>query len=159
MDKYYKIVEKCDFNSIGKRTTNSDFSGIYLQSSVKHAKNYLEHKANMTTRNKLLLVEFTVSSNIYELNDKIIGDYNMPSDEKANIIRKLLNDKYNLIIPYENNLIDSLDKPLKILDTLCDYELVVPHHLLNKDNFSMCMIEKIMLKEIKILNTVYKTAC
>lgn len=46
---YYKIVDsidrKFDLEHVTKRTTNSDWSAIYLQTSINHALNYLDHKA------------------------------------------------------------------------------------------------------------------
>lgn len=73
MPTYYKIVESTDCNFdielISKRTTNSNWSAIYLQTTIEHALNYLEHKAYQTN-NKL----DTELNHIF-IEDKIFGNY------------------------------------------------------------------------------------
>lgn len=158
---YYKIVEghEIDYNIIGKRINDEDFSGIYLQCSENDAMRYLEHKANMSESNKIMLVRFELNTNFYLLDETIIGCNSIKQEDKVEIIKELLYKKYNITIT--NKLISSLDKPLKVVELVDEniFELIVPHHLCNKEILSNATIlKKYIIKEKYICNINYKYA-
>lgn len=139
---YYKIIEghDIDYNVIGKRINDEDFSGIYLQCDESDAMRYLEHKTNMSTSNKIMLVRFKLNLDYYLLDENIIGCHKIKQEDKVEIIKKLLFNKYNITI--HNKLILSLDKPLKVIELVDEhiFELIIPHHLFNETNLSHATI-------------------
>lgn len=160
-DYYYKIVEgpNIDYEIIGKRTTEEDFSGIYLQCSETDALRYLTHKANMSKSNKLILVRFNLKCDYYFLNDDIIGNPSIKAEDKVKIIKDSLYDRYDTV--FEGKLISSLDKPLKVMEIEDEniYELIVPHHLFNEQVLAdAIIIKKYIVKEKYIGNITYKYA-
>lgn len=144
---YYKIVDsadcKFDLEHVTKRTTNSDWSAIYLQTSISHALNYLEHKAYQTEYNYLLLVKFSTRLENIVIHDKIFGNPNISGNEKATLLKEQFNMSSDLL------LMDNLNKPLLLLDNDAEYELIVPHHLLTNSNFQ---IEILKIYSIKTIN-------
>jgi hypothetical protein len=158
---YYKIVEghEINYEVIGKRINDEDFSGIYLQCGELDAMRYLEHKANMSQSNKIMLIRFKLNMDYYLLDDKIIGYPNIKQEDKVSIIKELLYKKYNLTIT--KKLISSLDKPLQVIELVDEniFELIVPHHLFNEINLSNGVIlKKFIIKEKYINNINYKYA-
>jgi hypothetical protein len=131
---YYKIIEGSviDYNKFGKKLTDTDFSGIYLQCTQEDALRYLEHKANSSVENKLILVRFSIENDYYFIENELVGNPNIKYEDKVQIIKNELSSKYNLNI--KDKLIDSLDKPIKVLEITSEsiYELIVPHKLVNE---------------------------
>lgn len=144
---YYKIIESefgyFDIKEIGKRTTNADWSAIYLQTSIEHALNYLEHKAYLTNYHKLLLIELTTNLDCLKISDPIFGIGNITGEEKSNLLKKQFNISNDLL------LMDNVQKPLLLLDNDCQYELVVPHYLFNESNFKIKILRTYLIKTIE----------
>lgn len=155
MQSYYKIVESSDkhfsFDFVAKRTTHHDWSAMYLQTSIEHALNYLTHKAYLTKTNYLLLVELQTTLNYIRIDDPLFGSSVITGDSKS----KLLKDKFKI----DDNLLlmDNMTNPLLLLDTLCDYELIVPHYLFNTRNFKITLLKTYKVNSKTIANVEIKT--
>jgi hypothetical protein len=150
MEKFYKVIDsyyvkdnlELNFKSINDdRNSIEDFSGIYLQTSIDNAKNYLEHKANISKSDYLYLIEFIpLNLEISKFNDKIFGDGNISFLIKSTILKS----KFN--INTSDKLLDNLNCLLMILENEKDYEVIVPHHLFIENNFKVNIIEKFHIK-------------
>jgi hypothetical protein len=136
---YYKIVESkdkfFDLDYIGRRTTNQDWSSIYLQTTISHALNYLEHKAYLTQNKYLLLIELQTNLDSIIINDPIFGSNEIDGDSKSKILKEKFNISSDLL------LMDNMKNPLLLLDNSDEYELIVPHYLFNKDNFNINILK------------------
>jgi hypothetical protein len=137
---FYKVIESVDkdfdIELVGKRTTNTGWSGIYLQTSISHALNYLEHKAYLTKHKYLLLVEMKTELKCIKIEDKIYGMTNISGEEKSLKLKQMFGINENLL------LMDNMNNPLLLLDNEEEYELVVPHKLFNNDNFIFNILKK-----------------
>jgi len=150
---FYKIFSGVDIDAdkIGKyRMSYDDFSGIYLQTSIAHANNYIEHKANLDVlETKLCLCEIDVKLSYITVDDKLFGDSRIDSKYKANILKKMFD------ISPDKLLMDELKHPIMIYDA-DDYELIIPHHLFNKQNICIRVINVFDIKEKKIGDILYR---
>jgi hypothetical protein len=140
-----------DINEIGKhRISYEDFSGIYLQTSIKHAMNYIEHKANLSDTLFLALCKINVKTDYVIIDNPIFADGSIDSKHKSSLLKNMFS------ITEKSLLMDNLEFPIMIYDTVDDYELIVPHHLFNSKNIEIEIMKIYNIKEKKIGNVIYK---
>lgn len=161
MSTYYKIIDSSHLNvdtesvdtiqAIGKRTTNTDWSAIYLQTTIEHALNYLEHKAYQTSHKYLLLIKFSTDLTNILVEDNIFANGQISGEEKAKILKKQFGLCDELL------LMDNISKPLMLLDNDSEYELIVPHHLFNKENFKMEILKTYIIQTTEKFGMIFKT--
>lgn len=161
MEYFYKIIdfkyltnnEQNLFDSINNdRKSYVDFSALYLQTSYKNAMNYIEHKANISESNTLVMVKFNLKPTLkyIKITDSYYGKPHINSDMKA------LKLKQHFNLSEHSLLMDSLNNPLMILENDLDYEIIIPHHLFNNEYLEYKIIKYFNLKIKTINNIVYK---
>lgn len=150
MYTFYKVVDSnFNINELPYKS-ESDFSGLYLQTSEEHALCYLEHRAELAVTDTIYLAKFTLLTDYYKIDDELFGRPDIPAAEKAKILKLQFN------IPDEKFLIESLDKPIMMLDNPNDYELIIPHHL--KHVVRMNIMRSFNIKIKNICGTIFKIA-
>lgn len=161
MEHFYKIIDfkyvnneyQSLFDTINNdRKSYVDFNGLYLQTSYENAMNYIEHKANMSESNILVMIEFNLKPPLkyIKLTDSYYGKHYINSHMKANKLKQYFNLTENSL------LMDSLNNPIMILENETDYELIIPHHLFNDVYLEYKIIEYFNLKSKKIGEFIYK---
>lgn len=161
MSNYYKVIwmenndDYINFDTIGKRTTFTDWSAIYLQTTIDHALNYLEHKTYLHKKGYLFLVEFILKIDKIHILDDIFGKSDVSANDKSIYLKKFMTDNYKDYIGDEMYLMDSITKPILILDNPTEYELIVPHNLFNDTNFDYNILKKYIIMEKHLYNDLF----
>lgn len=148
---FYKIFESniIDIDKIGQhRISYDNFSEIYLQTSINHAMNYIEHKANLINLNYLTLCK----TDYVIIDNPIFGNRNIDSKYKSLLLKNMFNINEKML------LMDNLEFPIMIYDNIDDYEyeLIVPHHLFNSKNIMIEVIKIFNIKKKTIGDIIYK---
>ncbi|AYV83700.1 MAG: hypothetical protein Hyperionvirus10_36 [Hyperionvirus sp.] len=141
---FYKVIAfpEFDFKRINKETPH-DWSATYFQFTVAHALGYATDKIAPDDIICLTRFKFKDASQIkiHEFNDSVFGSGNVSGDEKAKIIKNMLN------IKHDEKLMKSINGAVVLYDNASELELIISHDMVNENNLAVQNIAQFKIKD------------